>query len=283
MAKIFQPAKSVATKANKLIGQTIKVTIERLDINGVGVGRYQKQSVFIANTLVGEQVQAKVVEANSKFIKAKAIKVTSLANDRVKPSCQHYYLCGGCDLQHLSHQGQLAFKQQKVTELFARQGIDNLPWQQVVSDEPWHYRRKARIGVQYNKLGEATLGFRQKESNTLTPIKHCQVLAEPLANVFTELSQLVNALAAPGSIGHFEVIQTEQTTILVRQLRPLAEQGRAIWQQAEQRNGWRVLFDDGNSIAPLMANSAEPADSTELAYQLDNTYFVFSTGRFYSG
>ena len=256
MAKIFQAPKSSARNP-KLSGQVIKLTIDRLDVNGVGVGRYQKKPVFVANALLGEQVQAKVTESNSKFIKAKALKVANLNDQRQKPVCEHYYVCGGCDLQHLSHQGQLAFKQQKVTELFTRQGLTDLPWQGAVIGSDLHYRRKARIGVQYNKLGEATLGFRQKETNTLVPIKYCHVLVKPLASITSALTEVLAQLAEPKSIGHIEVIQTQQTSVVVRQLRKLSAHGKAVWQQAANQHQWLVSFDDGEAITDLSSEQAE--------------------------
>ncbi|REL25767.1 23S rRNA (uracil(1939)-C(5))-methyltransferase RlmD [Thalassotalea euphylliae] len=287
MAKIFQAPKSSA-RNQKLAGQTINLVIDRLDVNGVGVGRYQKKPVFIANTLVGEHVQAKVVESSSKFIKAKATKIAKLNEQREQPVCEHYYVCGGCDLQHLSHQGQVAFKQQKVTELFARQGLTELAWQSAITGQNWHYRRKARIGVQYNKLGEAILGFRQKESNTLVAIKHCHVLAAPLANIVITLSDLLNELAEPKSIGHIEVIQTERITLVVRQLRKQTERGQQIWRKAAELHGWQVIFDSGDELAtlaeqPQMAVAHNPLSyflTTNLNHQQDTLEIAFSADDF---
>ncbi|WP_448551538.1 23S rRNA (uracil(1939)-C(5))-methyltransferase RlmD [Thalassotalea montiporae] len=266
MAKIFQAPKS-SSRNQKLLGQVIKLTIDRLDVNGIGVGRYQKKPVFVANTLVGEHVQAKVIETNSKFIKAKAVKVAHLNDQRHKPVCEHYYVCGGCDLQHLSHQGQLTFKQQKVAELFARQGLTGLPWQSAVTGSDWHYRRKARIGVQYNKLGEATLGFRQKESNTLVPIKYCHVLSKPLASITTALADVLAELAEPKSIGHIEVIQTKQIRLVVRQLRKLSAHAKTVWQQAAKQHHWQVSFDYGDKGSDLPA--LETTETQPLSYELD--------------
>ncbi|REL30542.1 23S rRNA (uracil(1939)-C(5))-methyltransferase RlmD [Thalassotalea euphylliae] len=266
MAKIFQAPKSSA-RNQKLLGQVIKLTIDRLDVNGIGVGRYQKKPVFVANTLVGEHVQAKVIETNSKFIKAKVVKVAHLNNQRQNPVCEHYYVCGGCDLQHLSHQGQLTFKQQKVTELFARQGLTALPWQPAVTGRDWHYRRKARIGVQYNKLGEATLGFRQKESNTLVPIKYCHVLSKPLASINTALANVLEELAEPKSIGHIEVIQAKQTRLVIRQLRKLSAHAKTVWQQAAKQHHWQVSFDYGDEDSDLSA--LEETENQPLSYELD--------------
>lgn len=77
----------------------------------------------------------------------------------------------------MSPVAQLDFKQQKVSDLFARNNhLEQLPWQASIVSQSWHYRRKARIGVQYDKTGQATIGFRQRGSNHLINIKNCPVL-----------------------------------------------------------------------------------------------------------
>lgn len=246
MAKIFK-----AAKGSSLIGKTIKVGIDRLDINGIGVGKYQKHSVFIANTLIGEQVTAKVTEQNSKHVKAKALKVNQVSLDRIKPICEHYYQCGGCDIQHLSHQAQLHFKQQKVTELFARQELEELSWQPPVFGDVTQYRRKARIGVQYNKLGQHLLGFRMRESNTLTVIKSCPVLTANLTDVFEQLNGVLSQAKQPHAVGHIEVIDADKVTLIIRQLKPMTADVLGLWHSLSQKQSWRILIDDGNQIVNL--------------------------------
>ncbi|NMP29957.1 23S rRNA (uracil(1939)-C(5))-methyltransferase RlmD [Thalassotalea sp. M1531] len=274
MAKIYKAAKNAKPAVKSLVGKTINITIERLDLNGVGVGRYQKKSVFVANTLIGEQVATKVVEQKSKFIKGQPIKINQLSELREKPRCEHYYQCGGCELQHLSHQGQLSFKQRKVDELFGREGIDKLPWLSVVSEDIWHYRRKARIGVQYNKLGEAIVGFRRKDTNTLTPIKTCPVLDNSLVEIFSDLNNVISQLELPNAIGHIEVIAGERPSLVVRQLLKLTEHVKQVWQNAADKNNWQVSFDTGKSIVAL--NEQLP----EMSYALGDIDVKFTASDF---
>lgn len=259
MAKIFK-----ATKPTGSIGKQIKVNVSKLDINGIGVGRvesgFDKKPIFIEGALPNEQVLAVVSEQKSKYLKAKLRSLETTSEYRVSPKCQHFKVCGGCDLQHLAYQEQLTFKQQKVSDLFARQGVNGLPWQTELTAEPWHYRRKARIGVQYNKKGEAIIGFRQRTTNSLTPIKSCPVLVESLDNVFIQLEQVINQLPVK-SIGHIEVIATDKIAIVVRQLGKLRDTESDIWQSAESDFNWQVYFDLGDEIKPL-------ADYQPLNYQL---------------
>ena len=104
----------------KTFNQQLTVSVEKLDINGVGVGRWQNKPIFIAGALPNEVVEAKVIEQKSKYARAKLISIAKQSKNRVEPQCQHFGVCGGCDLQMLSIDEQLIFKQIKVGDLFSR-------------------------------------------------------------------------------------------------------------------------------------------------------------------
>ncbi len=260
MANFFKPSNK-----KQPTGQVISVSIDRLDHNGTGVGKYQNKPVFIENTLPQEKVTAKITDAKGKFFKASLVDIQQPSEQRIKPLCKHFKTCGGCDLQHLSFEQHLSFKQQKVIDLFSRNKITaQLPWQDSISSEPYHYRRKARIGVQYNKNGEPIVGFRQKGSNNLAQLKECPVLAEPIKQIFTTLKNFIQTLSLAKSIGHIEVITTDQVSLVVRQLVPLNTQDSDLWKVIAEQQNWQVFIDDGEKIKPLNA-------ITDLFYSIDNT------------
>jgi len=259
MANFFK-----ATNKKQTLGQQIKLTIERLDHNGCGVGHYQNKPVFVEGTLLNESITAKIFDKRSKYARAKLIDIMTPSEHRIKAECAHFQVCGGCDLQHLNFEQHLNFKQGKVSQLFTRNQInEQLPWQPAVKSSPWKYRRKARIGVQYNKNGQATIGFRQKATNQLTAIKYCPVLVEPLHNVFVQLNEVIQKLSTHCAIGHVEVIATDKVTLIVRQLKPMNSADKKLWQQAIQDNIWQVVIDDGERLTPLAA-------MTVLHYSLPN-------------
>ncbi len=252
MANFFK-----ASSKKALTGQLITLDIDRLDFNGCGIGRYKNKPVFITGALVNEQVSVKVFEQKSKYFRAKLLDVVRPSESRVVAQCAHFKVCGGCDLQHLAFSQHLNFKQHNVTELFARHDITQvLPWQKPIIGSPWQYRRKARIGVQYNKQGHATVGFRRKATNDLCEIKNCPVLVESLSDIFTLLRQLLNKLTTTQAIGHIEVIATEQVTLIVRQLKKFTSQEQQHWLDTANKNQWQVIFDEGDKLTSL--NTIKP-------------------------
>ncbi|WDE06377.1 23S rRNA (uracil(1939)-C(5))-methyltransferase RlmD [Thalassomonas viridans] len=247
MANFFK----ASTKKHTL-GQKISLVIERLDLNGCGVGRYQNKPVFVAGALVGETAKVQVIEQKSKYLRGRLLALENESEHRVAPFCRHYQKCGGCDLQHLAYQEQLSFKEHKVAQLFARNQIrEALPWQPPLLAGERHYRRKARIGVQYAKDGTAIIGFRQKATNDLVALDTCPVLVEPVTGIFAPLKLLLAGLSVKKAIGHIEVLVTGHVTLIVRQLKALSEEDKALWRQVAAEHNWQVIMDNGKTLAPL--------------------------------
>ena len=263
-----------AKKQQALIGQSVVVTIDRLDLNGAGVARYQNKPLFVDGVLVGEQVKVKISEQKSKYLRANLLAVNKASEHRVTPRCQHFAECGGCDLQHLDADQHLQFKQEKVANLFARSQVkQQLPWQGAVKVNSWHYRRKARIGIQYAKSGQAIIGFRAKQSNRVLNINACPVLLPELSELFKQLKTLIAALSTDKSIGHIEVIATEQKVLVVRQLKPMNSADKARWQEFSTEHDYAILIDDGNAITslttPVSLRYLLP-DNSEIAFASDD-------------
>lgn len=294
MANFFK-----AASKSKPTSQQITVTIDKLDMNGVGIAFSNKKPIFIAGALPKEVVTVKTLEEKSKYARAKLISIEKQSDKRIQAQCQHFGVCGGCDLQMLSPEEQLHFKQQKVMELFSRSysayGITEkitttiLPWHAAIKSQPWHYRRKARLGVQFNKKHQATVGFRQKSTNQLASIKACPVLVESLSHFFPLIKEQLAKLTIKSAIGHIEVIEAEvaknaeqsekKVVLVVRQLKPMNGTDINLWQQFSIENDCNVLIDNGDkkqSVADVKTN-----EGVQLLYKLtDSSQITFSSNDF---
>src|SRR5690554_5278926 len=129
---------------------------------GEGVGRVDGFTLFIQGALPGERVRAKVMKLKKQFGYAKLLEVLVPSGERVEPPCAVYKQCGGCQLQHLSYEGQLAWKRQSVIDSLERIGKLNMDGITVhptlgMSD-PWNYRNKAQVPLG-NSEGGLVAGF----------------------------------------------------------------------------------------------------------------------------
>jgi 23S rRNA (uracil1939-C5)-methyltransferase len=101
--------------------------------------------VFVEGALGNETVEAEIVKVKSSFAEAKVTSITSASPDRRTPICPYFGPCGGCALQHMEYQAQLAAKTAQVREVFERIGKIQDPPVNAALGNPareYHYRNK---------------------------------------------------------------------------------------------------------------------------------------------
>lgn len=130
-------------------GQIIEVQITGLGSSGEGVGKAEGFTIFVPTALPGETVKAKLDIIKKNYATGKLQEVVKASPERIKPVCPVYYQCGGCQLGHMSYEGELKEKRQQVVDALTR--IGHLPYVKVLptlkSEVPEHYRNKMQIPV----------------------------------------------------------------------------------------------------------------------------------------
>lgn len=101
---------------------TCVIEIIGMNHEGEGVGRVEGYTLFVSGALSGEQVEVKVLKTKKQYGYAKLLNVLQASPERVTPPCDIYEQCGGCQLQHLSYEGQLDWKRQHVIDALERIG-----------------------------------------------------------------------------------------------------------------------------------------------------------------
>jgi 23S rRNA (uracil1939-C5)-methyltransferase len=241
MAQFFKAKKPVG-KSNRVID----INIEQFNHDGQGIGYTDNKICFVQGALPGERVKATVVEDKAKLLKARCNKVIEASEHRIKPECQHFEQCGGCQMQYANRDYQLQLKRQAVSDLFKRfSNIDSLPWQESLTANPWHYRRAARIGVWYDsKKLQFTVGFRQQNSKFLTPIKYCAVLDEAFKNLFSAFAQILEKLKVGRYITHLEVLKADNANaVVIRHTQAMPKADKAKLAALGQENDWLMVSE----------------------------------------
>jgi len=179
-------------------GDIIIVTIKRLGINGEGVGYYRRKAVFIDGALTDEVVKAEVQEVQPKFIKAQLLEVEKRSPHRIEPPCPVFGICGGCQIQHISYEGQLAAKTDIVREAFNRYaGLDNLRFKPILGMEhPWNYRNKAQL--QLKRQGrEVIAGLYEADSHSIVDISGCPIQHPKVNEAVEKVKSVLEELRIP--------------------------------------------------------------------------------------
>lgn len=143
---------------------------------GQGIGRVDGYAVFVEGAISGETVRAKIIKVNSSYGIGKLMEVLTPAACRIEPPCPVYARCGGCTLQHMSYEAQLAFKQKQVLDALERLGGFAAPHVRpcIGMDEPWRYRNKAAFPFG-RENGRSVFGLYAKRSHRIVPVSDCMI------------------------------------------------------------------------------------------------------------
>lgn len=128
------------------------VAITGIAAGGDGVGRLADgRAVFVPRAAPGERVRLReAVELHKSFAKAELGEIVTRGATRVTPPCPHYIQdrCGGCQLQHLAYDAQLAAKRAIVGDALRRIGKLDVPDPELTeAADEWRYRAKISMGV----------------------------------------------------------------------------------------------------------------------------------------
>ena len=110
---------------------------------------------------------------------------------RVPAPCPLFGACGGCQLQHMRYDAQLAWKRDVVYQLLQDVGgFENPPVSPAEPcDNPWHYRNHMRFSV--NRDGQP--GLTARGTHRVLPLASCPIAHEQINNALSILSQQPNA------------------------------------------------------------------------------------------
>jgi 23S rRNA (uracil1939-C5)-methyltransferase len=200
------------------VNKKLTLTVHDLASDGHGIARSGRDVYFIPGALPGETVVAEMLERKRKIWYCRLVSIENVSEHRIDPPCVHYKRCGGCDLQHLAYEQQIVFKQQRVARELSRQGIEIKHWDApiIAKDQQWHYRRRARLGIRYNKSNqEVSIGFRESQSKHLTNIDICPVLVEHIALDWKAWRLRLAQLEGIARFTHIEVLQASERLVLV--------------------------------------------------------------------
>ena len=211
--------------------KTYELEIESLSHEGRGIAHLDEKVIFVSGALPGEKVIADRTFSRAKFEEADVKEVLKPADNRIKPKCEVFGVCGGCSFQHLSSEDQIQAKGKWLKDAFLSQAkAKPKHWLEPLQVQSWGYRRKARLGVRYVAKKEKVLvGFREKKSGFITNMSRCEVLHPSLGDNLEVLAEAIERLSIKSQIPQIEVAVAENNTILIlRHLEPLSAKDEQI-------------------------------------------------------
>lgn len=119
--------------------QIFTVTITDMGTEGEGIGHLMDTgalsgpggtletdgagyTLFVKDAVIGDVVKARIVKPKKGYAFARLEEIVKASPDRTDPVCPFARQCGGCQIQALSYEKQLAFKNRKVKNNLIRIG-----------------------------------------------------------------------------------------------------------------------------------------------------------------
>ncbi len=256
--------------------------IEALSHDGRGIARVDGKVWFIDGALPGEHVTARGLKGRRNYGIGVLEVIAQPSEQREEPRCKVFGICGGCALQHLNYKAQLDFKAQVIKDAFFKSRITELPDLERISAEPWHYRRRARLGVRYvPQKGGVLVGFRERNKSYVTPLTECPVIAPQVDRLLPHLAPLIEGLSIRDRLPQIEIAVGENATALVfRHLEPLSSEDLVKLQHFSGAHGVQVLTQSKGpeTILPLVGSAHDPLEyrlpDFDIRMQFTPTSFI---------
>jgi 23S rRNA (uracil1939-C5)-methyltransferase len=176
--------------------------VESLDLEAQGVAHNSEgKVVFIEGALPGEEVRVSVFRKKNNWEQATLQAMRRESSQRVTPQCRHFGTCGGCKMQHLHIDAQVASKQRAVEDALWHLGkVKPERVLRPVAGPAWGYRYRARLSVRYVvKKGAVLVGFHERKSSYVADMDSCEVLPPHLSAMLVPLRSDRPGAAPPGA------------------------------------------------------------------------------------
>ena len=195
-----------------------------------GVGHLENEDgtrgkvVFVEGALPSEIVGFNPYKKKPGWEVATMGRLVKESSQRVKPKCEYFGTCGGCSMQHLEANAQVAMKQRVLEDSLERIGkVNPVMMMRPIYGPTWGYRFRARLSVRHVvKKGTVLVGFHEKKSRYITNMESCEILPPAVSAMLVPLRILVASLSIIEALPQIELAIGEGVTALVlRILAPL--------------------------------------------------------------
>lgn len=158
----------------------LTVKIEDMNETGEGIGKYEGYTLFVKDACLGDLVRARITKPKKNYAFARLEEILEASPFRVEPPCPVHRTCGGCQLQALSYEKQLEFKEKKVRDCLTRIGGFKAPVIKPIigMENPLGYRNKAQFPFGVNKDGRVITGFYAGRTHCIIENQGCLLGSE---------------------------------------------------------------------------------------------------------
>ena len=178
--------------------ELVTVKIEDIGVNGEGIGKIDGYTLFVKDALIGDRAEVKITKAKKNYGYARLMRILEPSKDRVEAKCPVARQCGGCQIQELSYEKQLEFKEKKVRGNleriggFASEQLDAVMEPICGMKEPFYYRNKAQFPFGTDKNGNIVTGFYAGRTHQIIPNTECALGVKQNKQILERIVEFMN-------------------------------------------------------------------------------------------
>lgn len=167
--------------------------IDDIGNSGEGIGKLMGFTIFVEGALPEDEIEVRIIKIKKSFAFGKLMKIITPSPHRIAPPCDYAKRCGGCQLQHLSYDAQLALKTKRVKDALQRiGGLINPNVKDCIGMEtPFFYRNKAQLPVSKNS-DAVEIGFYAHHSHSIVDIQSCMLQHKNTTEIIRIVREFLN-------------------------------------------------------------------------------------------
>lgn len=286
-------SKTIPVKKNDFID----VEFEDLTHDGAGVAKVDGYPIFVPGGLPGEKAKVKVTKANKGYGFGRLMEITEKSSFRVDCPAEDAHKYGGCQLQHISYEGQLKYKENQVKQVLARIGkLEDVVVHPILGmEQPWHYRNKAQVPVG-EKDGRLIAGFFKQRSHEIVDtdesLLHLPEINEAVKAVKEIASELgiqpYNEESHKGVLRHIMARYGRQTgelmVVVVTRTKDIPQRNKLVEEIIARLPKVKSILQNVNSQKTnvIMGDKTEVLWGSEVIYDyIGDVKFAISARSFY--
>jgi 23S rRNA (uracil1939-C5)-methyltransferase len=252
----------------------VSVSIDSIAAGGDGVGRKDGLVIFVPRTAPGDLVTAKI-SGRGHFARGSIGTIVTPSPVRIDPPCVHYTRdkCGGCQLQHMTYESQLAAKQIIIRDSFQRIGKRSIDPPEIDrSPKEWRYRSKLTLAIRRRGARWIAGLHPYDDPVRVFPLSDCPITDRRVVAAWREVmdadAYFPDALELRGSIrittgGPTLVMMGGQSWAARDQFSEAVPSVSAVWWEPADEKPRRLLYDrrpDRTPSASFVQVNAEMAE-----------------------
>ncbi|MBQ7363296.1 MAG: 23S rRNA (uracil(1939)-C(5))-methyltransferase RlmD [Clostridia bacterium] len=182
----------MGTKATYKKNDIITLKIEDITDLGFGVGKLYGIVVFVADTVPGDVIEAKIIKVNSSYLVARCEKILERSKMRTDSRCDEAK-CKSCAYKCISYSDELRLKEEGVRRLFSTDAVGKIETKKIVpSAKEKRYRNKAQYPITLSN-GEYEIGFFAPKTHRVTPIRNCSLAPQIFGDIIEVVKDYLRA------------------------------------------------------------------------------------------